>query len=135
MAAAVTVKKLWTAFISLFIALLAPLGFAPSASAAPQSANRQPEETTTQERPRTTAAGHAQRVRVVRPRQPRDRSLPPTIKQRIRAEAHGASPAVRHLPAVPDAEADTQGAWQDADPKPIAAQAPTAAPAVAPAAA
>ncbi|MCK8676258.1 DUF6344 domain-containing protein [Streptomyces lichenis] len=30
----------------------------------------------------------------------RDRSLPPTIKQRIRAEAHGSSPSVRHLPAV-----------------------------------
>ncbi|MFI6285713.1 DUF6344 domain-containing protein [Streptomyces sp. NPDC051018] len=29
----------------------------------------------------------------------RVRSLPPTIKQRIRAEAHGASPSVRKLPA------------------------------------
>jgi hypothetical protein len=28
------------------------------------------------------------------------RSLPPTIKQRIRAEAHGSSPSVRHLPAA-----------------------------------
>ncbi|WP_254407185.1 DUF6344 domain-containing protein [Streptomyces sp. GMY02] len=29
----------------------------------------------------------------------RDRSLPPTIRQRITAEAHGSSPSVRHLPA------------------------------------
>ncbi|MFF8832018.1 DUF6344 domain-containing protein [Streptomyces sp. NPDC015131] len=29
----------------------------------------------------------------------RVRSLPPTIKQRIRAEAHGSSPSVRRLPA------------------------------------
>ncbi|WP_190121435.1 DUF6344 domain-containing protein [Streptomyces inusitatus] len=30
----------------------------------------------------------------------RTRSLPPTIKQRIRAEAHNASPSVRKLPAL-----------------------------------
>ncbi|MEU3445859.1 DUF6344 domain-containing protein [Streptomyces thermolilacinus] len=30
-------------------------------------------------------------------RVPRERALPPTIKQRIHAEAHGASPAVRRL--------------------------------------
>ncbi|MCP9974094.1 DUF6344 domain-containing protein [Streptomyces somaliensis] len=33
-------------------------------------------------------------------RAPRARALPPTIKQRISAEAHGASPAVRRLPAT-----------------------------------
>jgi Family of unknown function (DUF6344) len=34
------------------------------------------------------------------PRSPlaRERSLPPTIKQRIRAEAHGSSPSVRRVP-------------------------------------
>ncbi|MFF7714954.1 DUF6344 domain-containing protein [Streptomyces sp. NPDC007988] len=40
---------------------------------------------------------------VVRQRTPRDRALPPTIKQRIRAEAHGASPAVRKVPSLNDA--------------------------------
>ncbi|AWK10136.1 hypothetical protein DDQ41_15915 [Streptomyces spongiicola] len=39
---------------------------------------------------------------VVRQRTPRDRALPPTIKQRIRAEAHGASPAVRKVPTLDD---------------------------------
>ncbi|MEU0273877.1 DUF6344 domain-containing protein [Streptomyces sp. NPDC006307] len=34
----------------------------------------------------------------------RPRALPPTIKQRIRAEAHGSSPSVRHLPAAAPAE-------------------------------
>ncbi|WP_374982367.1 DUF6344 domain-containing protein [Streptomyces fradiae] len=38
-------------------------------------------------------AGSARRVE-------RGRALPPTIKQRIRAEAHGASPAVRRLSAA-----------------------------------
>lgn len=37
--------------------------------------------------------------RVIAPRfaVPRERSLPPTIKQRIRAEAHGSSPSVRRV--------------------------------------
>ncbi|WP_351230250.1 DUF6344 domain-containing protein [Streptomyces sp. NPDC002133] len=115
MAAAVKVKKLWTAFISLLIALLAPLGFAPSTSAAPQSAGRQPEEPSAQDRPRTAATESGKQVRVVRPRQPRDRSLPPTIKQRIRAEAHGTSPSVRHRPAAPESEADAQDPGSTAD--------------------
>ncbi|MGW1883453.1 DUF6344 domain-containing protein [Streptomyces sp. NPDC001970] len=113
--AAVKVKKLWTAFISLLIALLAPLGFAPSASAAPQPAGRQPERPSAQDRPRTAATENGKQVRVVRPRQPRDRSLPPTIKQRIRAEAHGASPSVRHRPAAPESEADAQDPGSSTD--------------------
>ncbi|MFE4061172.1 DUF6344 domain-containing protein, partial [Streptomyces sp. NPDC059096] len=42
---------------------------------------------------------------------PRARSLPPTIKQRIRAEAHGSSPSVRHLPAraLSDGDGDSDG--------------------------
>jgi hypothetical protein len=41
----------------------------------------------------------------------RDRSLPPTMKQRIRAEAHGSSPATRSLPADPaDSPAPTLAA-------------------------
>jgi hypothetical protein len=41
----------------------------------------------------------------------RDRSLPPTMKQRIRAEAHGSSPATRSLPAGPtDSPAPTLAA-------------------------
>ncbi|WP_399225877.1 DUF6344 domain-containing protein [Streptomyces sp. TRM49041] len=40
----------------------------------------------------TTAAGPGRRAT-------RGRALPPTIKQRIRAEAHGTSPAVRRATA------------------------------------
>nr|ABK96922.1 putative Gra-orf36-like protein [Streptomyces clavuligerus] len=36
----------------------------------------------------------------------RARSLPPTIKQRIRAEAHNSSPSVRKLPALDAIPAD-----------------------------
>ncbi|MQS37993.1 DUF6344 domain-containing protein [Streptomyces katsurahamanus] len=35
------------------------------------------------------------------------RSLPPTIKQRIRAEAHNASPSVRKLPALDPVSLDS----------------------------
>ncbi|MFE7775535.1 DUF6344 domain-containing protein [Streptomyces sp. NPDC057445] len=107
--AAVKVKNVWTAFISLLVALLASLGFAPAASAAQQQAVRQPEEPAAQKRPRSAAAGYGTSQGVVRPRASRDRSLPPTIKQRIGAEAHGASPAVRHLPAEPDLAAAMEG--------------------------
>ncbi|MCZ7459216.1 DUF6344 domain-containing protein [Streptomyces sp. WMMC940] len=50
-----------------------------------------------------TTAVHGFWYEVVRQRTPRDRALPPTIKQRIRAEAHGASPAVRKVPTLNDA--------------------------------
>ncbi|WP_405778982.1 DUF6344 domain-containing protein [Streptomyces sp. NBC_00859] len=43
---------------------------------------------------------------------PRDRALPPTIKQRIRAEAHGSTPSTRHLPL--DADSSTDDAVVDA---------------------
>ncbi|MEV1052289.1 DUF6344 domain-containing protein [Streptomyces sp. NPDC049887] len=50
-----------------------------------------------------TMAVHGFWYQVVRQRTPRDRALPPTIKQRIRAEAHGASPAVRKVPTLDEA--------------------------------
>ncbi|MCX4549446.1 DUF6344 domain-containing protein [Streptomyces sp. NBC_01387] len=43
---------------------------------------------------------------------PKDRALPPTIKQRIRAEAHGSTPSTRHLPL--DLDASSDGAVADA---------------------
>ncbi|MEU8529954.1 MULTISPECIES: DUF6344 domain-containing protein [Streptomyces] len=102
--AAVKVKQFWTAFISVLVALLGALGLATPASAAQQPAVSRPEE------PAADAA--AARVLATVPAQAnrrspaRDRSLPPTIKQRIRAEAHGATPSVRHLPAAGTPEAD-----------------------------
>ncbi|MFE3324008.1 DUF6344 domain-containing protein [Streptomyces sp. NPDC059176] len=115
--AAVKVTSLWTAFISLLVSLLASLGFVNSAKAASRPAPQQPESASpvlpallpVQGRARTGPAGHSvgcagHRHQSVRARGPRDRSLPPTIKQRIGAEAHGASPSVRHLPVLADSE-------------------------------
>lgn len=103
--AAFKVKKLWTVFITAFFAVLASLGLTTSA-AADGAAVHQPAE-----QPAPAPAAHqnakSATARVPLPRSmPRDRSLPPTIKQRIRAEAHGSSPSVRHLPASPLNETD-----------------------------
>ncbi|MGW1465369.1 DUF6344 domain-containing protein [Streptomyces sp. NPDC002308] len=87
------VKNLWTAFITAFFALLASLGLA----AANASATEQQPTHTAQEQTGATAATAT--TPSVRWTLPRDRALPPTMKQRIRAEAHGSSPATRHLPA------------------------------------
>ncbi|MET7345404.1 DUF6344 domain-containing protein [Streptomyces sp. NPDC087866] len=90
-------KSIWTAFITAFFALLASLGLASSTTAAAAEAtntNTEPAATTQEHAPaaRATATGPSVRWTL-----PRDRALPPTMKQRIRAEAHGSSPATRHL--------------------------------------
>ena len=81
------VMKLWTAVITAFIALCTTLGLITTASAA--APVQQPES------PRNSAAS------VAFPTTAHwawafARSLPPTMKQRIRAEAHGSSPSCRH---------------------------------------
>ncbi|SEC98822.1 DUF6344 domain-containing protein [Streptomyces sp. TLI_105] len=94
------VKQFWTAFISVLFALLASVGLASTAAAAGQPSVQQPEEPAAPAAvPAATAVERAlapvpaQRAR----RWPLvgDRSLPPTIKQRIAAEAHGSSPSAR----------------------------------------
>ncbi|WP_326611381.1 DUF6344 domain-containing protein [Streptomyces scopuliridis] len=108
--AAFKVKKLWTVFITAFFAVLASLGLTAPAAAA-GNAVRQPAE---QPAPAPAAAHHvteATPARATVPRSlPRGRSLPPTIKQRIRAEAHGSSPSVRHLPADVPSDTDPRAA-------------------------
>ncbi|MCX4787948.1 DUF6344 domain-containing protein [Streptomyces sp. NBC_01221] len=89
-------KNLWTAFITAFFALLAALGLMSTpAVAAEQNA---PEPTTTNQE-HTAATAATATTPSVRWTLPRDRALPPTTKQRIRAEAHGSSPATRQLSA------------------------------------
>ncbi|MFC8726590.1 DUF6344 domain-containing protein [Streptomyces bacillaris] len=97
-----TPKSIWTAFITAFFALLASLGLATAtATANAANATNAPAQpsTTTQEHTGATAATPL--APSVRWTLPRDRALPPTMKQRIRAEAHGSSPATRHLSADP----------------------------------
>lgn len=97
------VKQFWTAFISVLFALLASVGLATPAAARGQAPVTQPEE------PAASAAAPAVAERaasVVTQRRAEpwypvaQGSLPPTIKQRIGAEAHGSSPSVRHSRAA-----------------------------------
>ncbi|GGV02213.1 hypothetical protein GCM10010260_43730 [Streptomyces filipinensis] len=99
------VMKLWTAIVTAFFALCSALGLvaassATTAAAAPRNEN-----------PRT---GTAHRTIPAAPTIPathhwawsHGRALPPTMKQRIRAEAHGKSPSCRHRPLA-DGQAET----------------------------
>ncbi|MGA4997690.1 DUF6344 domain-containing protein [Streptomyces arboris] len=102
-------KSIWTAFITAFFALLASLGLATATASTANATNAaaQPSATTQEHTGATAATPFAPSVRWTLPR---DRALPPTMKQRIRAEAHGSSPATRHLSADPTAAARSAGA-------------------------
>ena len=89
------VMKLWTAIVTAFLALCTALGLITTTTATTAAAAAQPES--------STRTGTAQRTAPTIPA-PRhwawsySRALPPTMKQRIRAEAHGKSPSCRHRP-------------------------------------
>ncbi|MFF2651339.1 DUF6344 domain-containing protein [Streptomyces sp. NPDC058045] len=88
------VMQLWTAVISAVLAVLSALGFAsPAAAASPV-----PQVEGTCKDKAADSAPHILPAPVHRATPPRERSLPPTMKQRICAEAHGSSPSCRKLP-------------------------------------
>ncbi|NGO08847.1 hypothetical protein G5C60_14840 [Streptomyces sp. HC44] len=96
------VMKLWTAVITAFIALCTTLGLVTTARAAavPQT-----------EPARNTKASPTATVPAMSPwAWSFSRTLPPTMKQRIRAEAHGSSPGCRHSPT---ADVDTPSAAEE----------------------
>ncbi|MGA4865556.1 DUF6344 domain-containing protein [Streptomyces lavendulocolor] len=113
------VTHFWTAFFSLLSAILTSLGLKRTSKAAiPVYAAGTPAAGATAAAPATppgsatapesTYGAEPAPAAVPAPRCSTPvwgaghdfRSLPPTIKQRIRAEAHGSSPSVRHLPAA-----------------------------------
>jgi hypothetical protein len=106
-------KKVWAAFTTAFFALVALLGFSTPATAAPQAA------VTATAAPCKPTAAEARALKALEPvgwwAIPKDRALPPTMKQRICAEAHGSSPSTRHVPLDTDAEDEQQGAAPAAD--------------------
>ncbi|WP_217234865.1 DUF6344 domain-containing protein [Streptomyces sp. AC555_RSS877] len=93
------VMKLWTAIVTAFLALCTTLGLITTTAAA---AVPQTEKTRNSTAPTTTTT----------PATPLwswswscTSALPPTMKQRIHAEAHGKTPSCRHRPST-DTEAD-----------------------------
>ncbi|MEU3603978.1 DUF6344 domain-containing protein [Streptomyces sp. NPDC035033] len=104
--AAAKVKQFWTAFISVLFALLASVGLAAPAAAQGQAPVSQPEEPATPAAPAAPVAAAERAATIGQQRRAEpwyplpQGSLPPTIKQRIAAEAHGSSPSARHLRAA-----------------------------------
>ncbi|MFE7835271.1 DUF6344 domain-containing protein [Streptomyces sp. NPDC057474] len=90
------VMKLWTAIVTALLALCTALGLVTTAASAavPQT------ETT------RNCAAHTTTPAMSLSARPHDRALPPTMKQRIRAEAHGSSPSCRHRTALDTAATD-----------------------------
>ncbi|MFE1797139.1 DUF6344 domain-containing protein [Streptomyces sp. NPDC059517] len=84
------VMNLWTAVVTAFLALCTSLGLITTTAVAAVPTTEAarninaPQEATAQEEPIWS--------------RPRASSLPPTMKQRIHAEAHGSSPSCRHRP-------------------------------------
>ncbi|GAA4795947.1 DUF6344 domain-containing protein [Streptomyces ziwulingensis] len=98
------VTHLWTAFVTAFLALCTALGLittTAAAAAVPQTETGR----NTESAPRLTTPATA----TLTPWS-RTRSLPPTMKQRIRAEAHGKSPSCRKHPSLDTTAADRAAA-------------------------
>ncbi|MER5727558.1 DUF6344 domain-containing protein [Streptomyces sp. NPDC002138] len=90
MASSSTFTSLWTTVLAALVALFAALGLGGSA-AAPAAASVSAPAVPAGSVARTMAAQARRSWRAMM----RGGSLPPTIAQRIRAEAHGSTPSVR----------------------------------------
>ncbi|MEU9554519.1 DUF6344 domain-containing protein [Streptomyces fumanus] len=97
------VMTLWTTVVTAFLALFTALGLITTSAAAavPRTETARNSESTPQ---RTAAPAPAPWS------WSRTGSLPPTMKQRIHAEAHGKSPSCRHRPLTDATAADPAGA-------------------------
>src|SRR5262245_19282821 len=92
------VMKLWTAIVTAFLALCTTLGLITTTAAAAVPQTETTGNSTTQVTMPTVSHWSSSYAR----------ALPPTMKQRIRAEAHGKSPSCRQRPlADTDACEDT----------------------------
>ncbi|MEU0059946.1 DUF6344 domain-containing protein [Streptomyces sp. NPDC006334] len=111
------VMKLWAAVVSAFLALCTALGFATT-TAAPAVAQTEPTRNS-DETEGAVRANVSVPQATPRPWLPA-MSLPPTMKQRIRAEAHGKSPNCRHIPLPEDEQPaeHTEAACDPEEPPP-----------------
>ena len=91
------VMKLWTAIVTAFLALCTTLGLITTTATTAVAESRPAHNCTASAAPPATADWAWSYAR----------SLPPTMKQRIGAEAHGSSPSCRHRsPEDTDAESE-----------------------------
>ncbi|CAL9498748.1 DUF6344 domain-containing protein [Streptomyces sp. enrichment culture] len=114
------VMKLWNTVVTAFLALCTALGLitTTASAAVPQT-----------EKPRNSdSASTTAELTVPLWSWSLIRALPPTMKQRIHAEAHGKSPGCRHSPvddseAEPDS-ADCSGDTTSSRPEPVSGRIP-----------
>lgn len=87
------VMTLWTTIVTAFLALCTALGLitTTASAAVPQTGTHSNAESASPEAAPAAAAPWSWS---------RTGSLPPTMKQRIRAEAHGKAPTCRHRPTA-----------------------------------
>lgn len=90
------VMKLWNAIVTAFLALCTTLGLVTTTAAA----------AVPQTQPTRNSSANVTVPAMSHWAWSYARSLPPTMKQRIRAEAHGSSPSCRHRPPTDDAAVD-----------------------------
>ncbi|SMQ17578.1 hypothetical protein SAMN06272771_4001 [Streptomyces sp. Ag82_O1-12] len=84
------VMKVWTAIVTAFIALCTALGLVTTTAAAAVAQTEQKSNSNGASIPQQRTAAPATFP------WSSPRALPPTMKQRIRAEAHGKTPRCRH---------------------------------------
>ncbi|MFJ3667933.1 DUF6344 domain-containing protein [Streptomyces sp. NPDC090106] len=96
------VTKLWTALVTALLALCTTLGLITTTAAAAVPRSEQSRNTSASAEPPAQPLWSWAVVR----------ALPPTMKQRIRAEAHGKTPSCRHRPPS-DTEAEPDAACDD----------------------
>ena len=103
------VMKLWTVVVTAVLALFTALGLitTTAAAAVPQT---QPARNSAVTHPEPLAMSHGLWSYV--------RSLPPTMKQRIRAEAHGKTPSCRHREPSDTESTDEPTACEEPAPTP-----------------
>ncbi|MEV0978702.1 DUF6344 domain-containing protein [Streptomyces sp. NPDC049915] len=98
------VKQLWTVIVTAFLALFTALGLVTTTAAAAVTQTETPRNSSSDD---ATTAPEAAAPPLPAWSWLHARSLPPTMKQRIRAEAHGKSPSCRHRP-LDDTATDEQ---------------------------
>ncbi|MFH8802878.1 DUF6344 domain-containing protein [Streptomyces sp. NPDC017936] len=106
------VMKLWTTIVTAFLALCAALGFVTTTATTAVARTE----------PTRNSDSNGNTVHPIVPESPWARlfarSLPPTMKQRIRAEAHGKSPSCRARPLPEEESADHLQGDCDSEPAP-----------------
>ncbi|MEU0642088.1 DUF6344 domain-containing protein [Streptomyces umbrinus] len=114
------VVNLWTAIVTTFLALCTSLGLITTTAVAAVPATEAARNTDTPQ----AATAQEEPIRT----RPRASSLPPTMKQRIHAEAHGSSPSCRHRPPTDAMDTDATGTRDSAEAPAVVAAVSAAVP-------